>query len=82
MNVRPDNTSAEFAILVDSSIKGRGLGRKLMTKMIGYLRRRGTRKIEGQILLENEAMLRLATTLGFTIRPLDGIAMSATLDLT
>jgi acetyltransferase len=80
--VDPDNTSAEFAILVDSRIKRRGLGRRLMTKMIGYLRGRGTRKIEGQILLENEAMLRLVTTLGFTIRPLDGIAMSATLDLT
>lgn len=77
----PDNICAEFAILVDSSVKHRGLGRILMTRMIGYLRERGTAKMEGQVLADNEAMLGLVRSLGFKIETLDGEVRRATLTL-
>src|SRR5690606_20797432 len=65
----PDNVAAEFAILVRSDLKGHGLGRLLLTKMIDYCRRRGTREMVGEILSENDDMLRLAGRLGFTFEP-------------
>ncbi|MCS6810143.1 MAG: bifunctional acetate--CoA ligase family protein/GNAT family N-acetyltransferase [Tepidimonas sp.] len=65
----PDNDSAEYGILVRSDLKGRGLGRLLMDKLIRYLRAHGTRRIVGQVLRENTPMLALLARLGFAIRP-------------
>jgi acetyltransferase len=62
----PDNTVAEYAIITRSDLKGQGLGRKLMQKMIDYTRTRGTRQIVGQILPENQPMIGLARALGFS----------------
>jgi acetyltransferase len=66
--VDPDNVRAEFAIAVRSDIKGRGLGRILLSKLIDYLRARGTGEVHGQVLVYNERMLALARRLGFTIK--------------
>jgi acetyltransferase len=63
----PDNVRAEFAIIVRSDQKGRGLGYALMTKMIRYLQGRGTRELFGQVLAHNERMLALARRLGFAV---------------
>jgi acetyltransferase len=63
----PDNVDAEFAILVRSDLKGRGLGQMLMRKMIDYLRARGTQRIVAEIQRENTAMQELARTNGFTV---------------
>lgn len=65
----PDNDSAEYGILVRSDLKGRGLGRILMDKLIRYLRAHGTRRIVGQVLRENTPMLALLARLGFAIAP-------------
>jgi acetyltransferase len=65
----PDNVAAEFAILVRSDLKGQGLGRQLLSKIIDYCRRQGTREIVGEILAENDDMLRLASRLGFALEP-------------
>ena len=43
----PDNVEAEFAIIVRSDLKGRGLGQLLLGKMIGYLRAHGTQRMVG-----------------------------------
>jgi acetyltransferase len=64
----PDNVSAEFAIVVRSDLKGQGLGRALMEKIIGYCRSRGTRELAGQVLPANRAMLDLAREFGFASR--------------
>jgi len=64
----PDNHRAELAILVRSSLKGTGLGRKLLDTMIAYTRRRGTGDMVIQVLAENAAMLALARKAGFTLR--------------
>jgi acetyltransferase len=61
----PDNLRAEFAIIVRSDIKGRGLGHALLSKMIRYCQARGTAEIVGEVLGENLAMLDLAQACGF-----------------
>jgi len=66
-STKPDNSSAEFAIIVRSDQKGLGLGRKLMEKIISYCRERGTAAIKGQALLENKGMQGLAEKVGFDV---------------
>lgn len=61
----PDNERAEFAIIVSSALKGKGLGHALLEKMIRYCRQRGTGELVGEVLAENAAMLGLAKRLGF-----------------
>lgn len=61
----PDRQHAEFAIIINSSIKGRGLGKILMEKMIRYCQSQGIGSIKGQVLAENSRMLALADRLGF-----------------
>ncbi|MDB5841003.1 MAG: family N-acetyltransferase [Herminiimonas sp.] len=68
----PDNQVAEFAIIVRSDLKGRGLGRILMRKLIDYCRRRGLREIVGEALPHNRGLLELAKQFGFEVRPEDG----------
>lgn len=63
----PDNINAELAIIVSSEMKGEGLGRALLAKMIDYCRARGTRCITGEVLSDNETMLALARKLGFVV---------------
>jgi len=65
----PDNVKAEFAVIVGSEIKGQGLGRILMDKLIAYCRMRGTQEIVGEALRNNQRVLRLASRLGFAISP-------------
>jgi acetyltransferase len=72
----PDNESAEFGVLVRSDLKGQGLGRRVMDKLIAHLRERGTRELVGTVLAENTGMLALARRLGFEVLPLqaeDGV---------
>jgi acetyltransferase len=64
----PDNRGAEFAVLVRSDLKGQGLGRLLLAKLIRYCRARGTQQLWGSVLCDNTPMLRLAQSLGFTVR--------------
>jgi acetyltransferase len=59
--------SGEYAVLVRSDLKGKGLGRLLMTMIIEYARSEGLRTIEGQVLRDNAAMLRMCAELGFKI---------------
>ena len=70
--VDPDNRDAEFGVIVRSDLKGGGLGRRLMRKMIGHLRARGTQRMVGTVLRENAGMLELARALGFQEDPHPG----------
>jgi len=63
----PDNVEAEFAIVVHSDLKQRGLGRVLLAKMIRYLKQHGTLRMVGDVLQENTAMRALAESLGLTL---------------
>src|SRR5215469_862572 len=59
----------EYAILMRSDLKGRGLGYLLMQMIIEYARAEGLKIIEGQVLAENTAMLAMCRELGFSISP-------------
>ncbi|HVY56316.1 MAG TPA: bifunctional acetate--CoA ligase family protein/GNAT family N-acetyltransferase [Xanthobacteraceae bacterium] len=59
--------TGEYAILLRSDLKGRGLGWKLMELMIAYGRSEGLKRIEGQVLRENTVMLQMCRELGFRI---------------
>lgn len=63
----PDNIDAEFAIIVRSDLKGRGLGHMLLGKMIDFLSRHGTQRMVGHVLRENEAMRELALSHGLSL---------------
>ena len=65
--IDPDNVDAEFAIIVRSDMKGRGLGQLLMRKMIGFLIGHGTQRMVGDILHENRGMRELARSNGFVV---------------
>ncbi|MEM6677992.1 MAG: bifunctional acetate--CoA ligase family protein/GNAT family N-acetyltransferase [Pseudomonadota bacterium] len=60
-----DGERAEFSVMVRSDLKGRGLGRALMERLLAHGRAEGMRAIWGEILPENTGMLTLAKHLGF-----------------
>jgi acetyltransferase len=64
----PDNITAEFAVTVRSDLKGMGLGKLMMQKLIDYCRARGTREIVGEALPQNSRITGLAKRMGFTVK--------------
>jgi acetyltransferase len=62
-----DANSGEFAVIVQSDMKGRGLATQLMLRLIEWGRMRGLRQIEGQILADNQPMLAFVRHLGFSL---------------
>ena len=68
-NTKPDNSEAEFAIVVRSDMKGEGLGSMLFHKGIRYTKDRGTTVLMGQTMVENKAMQGLSRKFGFEISP-------------
>jgi acetyltransferase len=63
----PDNVDAEFAVIVRSDLKGRGLGHLLMRTLIDFVRLRGTQRLVGLVLRENLPMRKLALSQGFEL---------------
>jgi acetyltransferase len=59
--------TGEYAILVRSDMKGKGLGWLLMQMILEYSRAEGLKTIEGQVLRENVTMLAMCRELGFDI---------------
>jgi RimJ/RimL family protein N-acetyltransferase len=59
--------TGEYAILLRSDLKGRGLGWALMQMMIEYAKFEGLNRIYGQILQENTVMLKMCRELGFKV---------------
>jgi acetyltransferase len=59
--------TGEFAVLVRSDLKGRGLGWLLMKTLIAYARSEGIHEIRGDVLAENKTMLRMCAELGFSV---------------
>ncbi|MGD9925129.1 MAG: GNAT family N-acetyltransferase, partial [Pseudorhodoplanes sp.] len=79
----PDYTRAEYAILVRSDLKGRGLGWRLMLHLIAYAKQEGLRQLSGLVLAGNTTMLDMCRQLGFTITGdrSDPTVLQVTLDL-
>ncbi|MCW5574699.1 MAG: bifunctional acetate--CoA ligase family protein/GNAT family N-acetyltransferase [Burkholderiales bacterium] len=67
----PDGVSCEYAVAVADDWQCRGLGRRLMTALIGVARARGLQTMIGHVLAGNRAMLDLCGKLGFAIADTD-----------
>jgi acetyltransferase len=57
----------EFAVVVQPDVKGRGLARHLMQRLIDWARMRHLSAVVGQVLADNAPMLAFIRGLGFTI---------------
>jgi len=80
----PNQERAEFAVMVRSDMKQSGLGYCLMQAMLDHAQRMGITWVEGEVMLENDAMRRMARELGFKEQELergaDSVAISLKLD--
>lgn len=83
INADPDLERAEYAIALDRSMTGLGMGPMLIRRMADYARKRGIRELYGEVLRENEPMLKLNRAMGFSIKsdPEDSGLMHVSLSL-
>ncbi|MDP1717194.1 MAG: bifunctional acetate--CoA ligase family protein/GNAT family N-acetyltransferase [Burkholderiales bacterium] len=65
--INPDGKSCEFALVVADAWQHKGVGHKLMTMLMDVARAKGLDVMEGDVLTDNRDMLRLVSSLGFTI---------------
>jgi GNAT superfamily N-acetyltransferase len=63
----PVYETGEYAILLRSDLKGRGLGWALMQLIIEYAKSKDLKQMCGQILQENAVMLKMCRELGFKV---------------
>jgi acetyltransferase len=70
----PDYVQGEYAILVRSDLKGRGLGWCLLQHLIAYARAEKIEQLYGCVLAENTTMLRMCREFGFSVEPEPGDA--------
>ncbi len=61
----PDRDSAEFAVIVRSDMKGKGLGYFLMGHVIDYAAQQAVKEIYGHVRRDNAAMLTMSREFGF-----------------
>jgi acetyltransferase len=64
----PDGRHGEFAVVVDDSSQGKGIGSNLLGKCLEIAEKRGFQKVYGCVLHENESMLALGKKLGFQVK--------------
>lgn len=70
----PDLNSGEIAALVHDRFQRKGVGQRLMQRVIEIARRKGLDEIHGEVLTDNRNMLGLCKKLGFATKRLpDGI---------
>ncbi|MDR2874989.1 MAG: bifunctional acetate--CoA ligase family protein/GNAT family N-acetyltransferase [Methylobacillus sp.] len=67
--INPDGNSCEFALVVGDRWQHKAVGYKLMECLMDAARDKGLKTMEGEVLARNHAMLKLVTTLGFSIKP-------------
>ncbi len=63
--INQENGDGEFAILVSHYINGMGLGRLLMLRLVRWARRKRLKRLYGEVLEHNTAMIALVLSLGF-----------------
>lgn len=66
--INPDGESCEFALVVADAMQGLGLGRRLLAALMDAARAKGLKRMEGEVLANNDRMLRLLGRFEFTIR--------------
>ena len=78
----PDNVTAEFAIIVRSDLKGKGLGPILVKKLVDYCRSRGTKELIGEALADNQRVIGLVRRFGGTVSHPESGTVNLRFDLT
>ncbi|GHB22820.1 GCN5 family N-acetyltransferase [Pseudovibrio japonicus] len=84
LHSNPDHTEGEYAVMVQSGLKGMGLGWVLMKLIIRYAKVDGIRTVKGEVLRENTTMLDMCRNLGFRVKrsPDDDALADVSLDVT
>jgi acetyltransferase len=79
----PDRTRGEYALLVRTDLQGHGIGWQLLQQILAYAKAEKISRIEGIVLEENKAMLKMCREFGFTVahHPDEPGAMLVALDL-
>lgn len=67
--INPDGETCEFAIVVSDQWQGHGIASQLMLSLIQTARRKGLKVMEGEVLRENQEMLKFIRKLGFAVHP-------------
>lgn len=70
-SINPDGKSCEFAMAVADAWQGRGMGHKLLERLMEVARQHGLEVIEGDVLAKNNNMIDLAKSMGFAIEAVD-----------
>lgn len=78
-----DGRGCEFAIVVADAWQGRGIGKRLLGKLVSVAGSRGLGRIYGDVLATNRAMLEMVKRLGFQLErhPDDATVVRAVRDL-
>jgi acetyltransferase len=63
----PDGKSCEMAIVVTDAWQGKGIGQRMLERLMGQAREHGLEIMEGEVLADNHDMLKMVEKLGFTI---------------
>ena len=71
-----DGRNAEFALVVADAWQGKGLGRRLLERLVDAARKAGYEALYGHILEANRDMLDLARKLGFAAAGRSGDAVT------
>ena len=74
--LRADSADAEFAIAIADGWQGAGLGRALLTHLLAHAREQGLRRLFGDVLWSNPAMLALVRSMGAQLMRNPGDATS------
>ncbi len=67
----PDSDSAELAVVVADEWQGRGRGSHMLLDMLLVMRKRGVKKVKGDVFLQNRSMMRLMKESGFKFKKED-----------
>ena len=72
--VDPCREGAELAVAVADEWQGLGLAKALLRRLIGHAAAVGLRRLHGETLASNACILHLASTAGFSIMAVPGVA--------
>lgn len=77
------SNEGEFAVVVQPDVKGHGLARHLVGRLLDWGRSQGLDAVVGEILLENQPMRHFIERMGFVVRhvPDDPEVLEARFDL-
>jgi acetyltransferase len=74
-SILPDGRTCDFAVVIADDMAGKGLGARIMNRLMDAAREQGMAVIRGQVLADNEPMLGLMEALDFVIQLTDDESM-------